>query len=49
MNKGVLIVPTQDLKIDAYPDADFSGLYNYEYHTDPVCVRSRTGNVINVA
>ena len=48
-NKGLVINPTRDLKIDAYPDADFAGLYNYEDSCDPVCVRSRTGYVINVA
>ena len=37
------------LQIDDYPDADFAGLYGYEDSLDPVCVRSRTGFVINVA
>ena len=37
------------MKIDTYPDAAFAGLYNYEDSCDPVCVRSRTGYVINVA
>ena len=27
----------------------FSGLYNYEDHCDPVCVKKRTGYVINVS
>ena len=49
INKGLIINPTRELKIDAYPDADFAGLYNYEEHNDPICVRSRTGYVINVA
>ena len=48
-NKGLVINPTRDLKIDAYPDADFAGLYNYEDSCDLVCVRSRTGYGINVA
>ena len=48
-NKGLIIDPTRDLKIDAYPDADFAGLYNYEDSCDPVCVKSRTGYVITVA
>ena len=48
-NEGLLIVPATDLKIDAYPDADFAGLYNYKEHTDLICARSRTNDVINVA
>ena len=35
--------------MDAFPDADFAGLYGYEDSLDPVCVRSRTGYIINVA
>ena len=49
INKELLIAPLQELKIYAYPDADFTGLQNYEDHTDPIRVRSRTGYVINVA
>ena len=49
MNKGVLIASTRDLKTDAYPDANFAGLYNYEDQTDLICVRSRAGYMINVA
>ena len=37
------------LYIDAYPDADFAGLYGHEESLDPVCVQSRTGFVINMA
>ena len=37
-NKGLIITPIPDLNIDAYPDADFSGLYNYEDRNDPICV-----------
>jgi hypothetical protein len=33
-------------KIDAYPDADFAGMYGYEEHTDPACAKSRTGFII---
>ena len=47
-NKGLNIGPTRDLKIDAYPDADFTGFYNCEDSCDYVCIRSRTGDVINV-
>ena len=48
-NKGLILTPTEELNIDAYPDADFAGLYGYEDSLDPVCVRSRTGFVICVA
>ena len=37
------------MKVDCYPDADFAGLYGYEKDNDPVCVKSGTGYVINVA
>jgi hypothetical protein len=47
--KGMIIKPTATIGIDAYPDADFAGLYGYEDNNDPVCVRSRTGYVITVA
>ena len=45
-NKGLIITTTRDLNIYAYPDADFLGVYNYEDHNDPICVRIRTGFVI---
>ena len=48
-NKGHIITPTRYLNIYAYPDADSAGLYNYEEHSNPVCVRSRTGYIITVA
>lgn len=48
-DKGLVLTPTKELNVDAYPDADFAGLYGYEDSLDPVCVRSRTGFVINVA
>ena len=48
-DKGMIIKPTATIGIDAYPDADFAGLYGYEDNNDPVCVRSRTGYVITVA
>ena len=48
-DKGMIIKPTTNIGIDAYPDADFAGLYGYEDNNDPVCVRSRTGYVITVA
>lgn len=48
--RGLIIKPTANLlKIDAYPDADFAGMYGVERPDDPACVKSRTGYVINVA
>jgi len=48
-DKDLILKPTRTLDIDAYPDADFAGSYGYEDSLDPVCARSRTGSVINVA
>jgi hypothetical protein len=45
----MIIKPTSTIGIDAYPDADFAGLYGYEYNNDLVCVRSGTGYVITIA
>ncbi len=42
--------PSTDIcKIDAYPDADFAGMYGHEKLVDPSCVKSRTGFVIAFA
>ena len=30
-------------KVDAYPDADFTGIYGHENPDDPACTKSRTG------
>ncbi len=32
---GMVINPTRELTIDAYPDADFAGMYGHEKPTDP--------------
>ena len=48
-NKDLIITPIRDVNIDAYPDMYFAGLYTYEEHSNPVCVRSRTNFVITVA
>eukprot|EP00984_Skeletonema_dohrnii_P014206 scaffold5948_cov143-Skeletonema_dohrnii-CCMP3373.AAC.1 len=48
--KGIVIKPTGGLlNINAYPDADFAGMYGHENDTDPACVKSRTGFVILAA
>jgi hypothetical protein len=33
-------------KIDAYPDADFVGMYGHEEHIDPDFAKSSTGFII---
>ena len=42
----MVINPTRELSIGAYPDADFAGMYGHENPTDPACAKSRTGFVI---
>ena len=39
-NKGLVLTPTPELNVDAYPDADFAGLYRHEYNKDPISVKS---------
>jgi hypothetical protein len=47
---GMVMNPSSDVcKIDAYPDADFAGMYGHEDHTDPACAKSRTGFIITFA
>ena len=43
---GCIINPTRELSIDAYPDADFTGMYGHELPTDTACAKSRSGFVI---
>jgi len=45
-DKGLSFKPSNELTLDCYADADFAGLYNVENHSDPVCVKSRTGFVL---
>ena len=45
----MIIKPIRDpdmLNIDAFPDADFAGMYGHEKPTDPACAKSRSGFVI---
>ena len=44
-----MLKPSGQLKVDAYPDADFAGLYGHEKVTDPACAKSRTGFLISVS
>jgi hypothetical protein len=49
-DRRMVISPSSDVfKIDAYPDADFAGMYSPEDHTDPACAKSRTGFIITFA
>jgi hypothetical protein len=45
---GLVLTPSDDFKIDCYPDANFAGLWLRDDKQDPHCVRSRTGYVICV-
>jgi hypothetical protein len=45
-SRGMVINSTRELTIDAYPDADFSGMYGHEKPTDPACAKSCSGFVI---
>ncbi len=45
-SRGMVINPTRELTIDAYPDADFAGMYGHEKPTDPACAKSHSGFVI---
>ena len=47
-DRGLILRPSSDLKIDAFPDADFAGLYGYEKISNPEVVKSRTGFLMNV-
>jgi len=46
--RGMIIRPTEDLKMDCYVDADFAGLWGVEDPDNPTSVRSRSGHVITV-
>jgi len=49
-DKGLILTPNSSvLNVEAFPDADFGGLYGHEHPSDPACVKSRTGFVIKVA
>ncbi len=49
LTKGLILRPSDDLKIDCYPDANFAGLWNRDNENDPHCVQSRTGYIICVS
>ncbi len=46
----MVMSPSTDIcKIDAYPEADFAGMYGHEKPMDPSCAKSRSGFVITFA
>jgi hypothetical protein len=40
LTKGLILNPSDDFRIDCYPDADFAGLWGRDDKQDPHCVRS---------
>jgi len=48
-DEGLLLQPSEKLKVDCYVDADFGGLFRVEDPMDPVSAKSRTGFVIMLA
>ncbi|KAL7486415.1 hypothetical protein ACHAW6_012023, partial [Cyclotella cf. meneghiniana] len=48
-DKGLILNPSGQLTVDAYPDVDFAGLYGHKEVTDPACAKSRTGFLILVS
>ncbi|KAL7474153.1 hypothetical protein ACHAW6_000145, partial [Cyclotella cf. meneghiniana] len=47
-DKGLILKPCSELKVDAFLDADFDGLYGYAKITFSEVVKSRTGFLIMV-
>ena len=42
-----MLDPNSDIfKVDAYPDADFVGMFGHERHDDPACAKSFTGFIV---
>jgi hypothetical protein len=48
-NKGMIMKPNNEYRLDCYVDSDYAGLWNHEDVHDPICVRSRTGFVLTFA
>jgi hypothetical protein len=47
--QGLIFSPTGELVVDCYVDSDFAGLWRSEDDQDPICVKSRTGYVLELA
>ena len=39
-DKGLITRPSSEFKVEAFPDADFAGLYGYKNLDDPTCTKS---------
>ena len=48
-NKGLILNPTNHLKIDCYVNANFAGTWGAKDPNNPNCVKSRTGFVFMLA
>ncbi len=48
-DKGLILNPSNTMKLDCYPDADFAGLWMQDDKHNPHCIRSHTGYVISLA
>ena len=47
-DKGLIIQPDSELKLDLYADADFAGQWNLQNADDPASVKSRSGSIITL-
>lgn len=47
-DRGLIMRPTKELKIDCFVDADFAGLWGVEDPDDPISVKSRTGYILTL-
>jgi hypothetical protein len=45
-DKGLIMTPTNELRVDCYVDSDFAGAFAVEHSQDPASVKSRTGYII---
>ena len=45
-DKGTIITPNDNFKIDCYVDADFTGLHRQESENNPLSARLRTGYIL---
>jgi hypothetical protein len=48
-DKGLIFKPSGEVVVDMYVDSDFLGLWKTEDDQDPLCVKSRTGYVLELA
>jgi hypothetical protein len=48
-DKGLVLNPSRQLNVDAYPDADFARLYGHEKVTNLACAKSCTGFLLTVS